>query len=326
MSTPIGALLPAQSQATQVPYLTAAQFTAWPTWLDLDNLVPGGLASLQLNELSEVLLTASAWADSCLNGMRLGAHFVQNETRVTRVIDGRVQLLPRDIPVCGVTSLTYGWSSQPQYQSPLVLSPNPFTVELDGRVLGFAPQNLAGPGQTGGGAYCGGGYGGGGKVYVNWSYVAGFATTALAEPCSAGDTSITVTDPTAVMPGLVLRAFDEGQTQQGATDVLVVDASYVPQVPTVPPTVTEIPLATGGTPSFDHAAGVGVTGFPRDALQAVVVYAVSLMMKEDVSAMEPDSGFGPAARTTDENRSGGASGGLLNDAVGWLMKYGSPFR
>jgi hypothetical protein len=42
--------------------------------------------------------------------------------------------------------------------------------------------------------------------------------------------------------------------------------------------------------------------------------------------MEPQSGFGPAARTTDGNRSGGAATGLLNDAVGWLAKYQSPIR
>lgn len=318
MSTPIGALFPASSQATQVPYLTPAQFTAWPTWLDLDNLIPGGLADLQLNELSEVLLTASVWADSCLDGMRLGAHYVTGETLTTRIVKGRVRLLPRDIPVCGVAALSLGWD--PDNLSTVDLAQHKIRDDGHGRWLTISPAALGGGGWRDG-LSCGNRL-----IYGDWSYPAGFVTAALTEPCSAGDTSITVDDPTSIMPNLTLRAFDEGATQQGATDVLVVDASYVPQVPTIPPTVTEIPLAAGGRPSFDHAAGVGVTGFPRDALQAVVVYAVSLMMREDVSAEEPQSGFGPAARTTDENRSGGASSGLVNDAMGWLQQYRNIWR
>jgi hypothetical protein len=43
-------------------------------------------------------------------------------------------------------------------------------------------------------------------------------------------------------------------------------------------------------------------------------------MREDVSAEEPVSAFGPAARTTGGTRSGQAAG-LVNDAIGWLSSY-----
>lgn len=319
--TAIPALLPASSQATQLPYLTPAQFAAFPTWLDLDNLVPGGLASLQVTELAEVLLTASSWADSVLDGMRLGAHYVTGETLTTRALFGRVRLHPRDIPVCAVTELSCGWD--PDNLSAVDLTKVPLRDDGHGRWMTFHPQGampLAGPGLRSGGQR------GDGRIYVDWSYAAGFATTTFAEPVAAAADSVMVADPTCIMPGLSLRVFDEGQDQGGATDVLTVDASYVPQVPTVPPTATEIPLAPGGGATFAHDAGVGVTGFPRKALQAVVVYTVSMLMREDVSGEEPPSDYGPAARTTDGNRSGGAAGGLLNDAVGWLEELRNVWR
>lgn len=319
--TAIPALLPASSQATQLPYLTPAQFTAYPTWLDLDNLVPDGLASLQTDALSDVLLTASVWADSVLDGMRLGAHLVSGETLSTRALNGRVRLHPRDIPVSSVISVDYGWD--PDNLTALNLAQVPLRNDGHGRWLTFRPQgaqSLAGPGRLGWG-----GHGGDRMIYVTWSYVAGFPSTTLSASCDPAANSIELADPTSVMPGQVLRIFDEGQSEAGATDVLTVASSYVPQVPTVPPTATAIPLAGGGT-TFAHGEGVGVTGMPRDALQAVVVYTVSLLMREDVAAEEPPSEFGPAARTTGAAREGGAASGLLNDAIGWLEKYRNVWR
>lgn len=328
MSNPIGALLPFSSQPTQLPYLTPAQFTAYPTWLDLDNLVPGGLGSLQTDALADVLLAASLWCDSMMGGMRLGAHLVTNENRQTRVLpDGRIYLHPRDIPVLSVTNLTYGWDALPQFQATLPLTPNPFRNDGNGRWLSFCPggpQAFAGtPGQSGG--WAGYGYGTASPVYVTWSYVAGYASTFLATSCGAAEDGVFVSDPTGIMPGQVLRIFDEGETQQGASEDLYVDPSYVPQLPTFPPTPTLIPLAGSGT-QFPHAATTGITGFPRDILQALIAYTVALLMREDVSAEEPSTGFGPDARTTGSGREGGAASGLVNDAMGWLLPYRSVTR
>src|SRR5580698_5190787 len=97
--TAIPVLLPPQSQPTTQAYLTPAQFTAYPTWLDLDNLVPGGLASLQDDALADALLAASSWADSMCEDMRLSAHYVTNENLTGRVAGGRITLQPRDVPI-----------------------------------------------------------------------------------------------------------------------------------------------------------------------------------------------------------------------------------
>ena len=85
-----------------------------------------------------------------------------------------------------------------------------------------------------------------------------------------------------------------------------------------------MPLAAGVT-QYAHAQNTGITGMPRNLIQAVIALTVALLMREDVSAEEPASGFGPAARTTDEGR-GGAAAGLVNDAENWLDKYRPVWR
>lgn len=156
-----------------------------------------------------------------------------------------------------------------------------------------------------------------GQVYVSWSYVAGFPSTTLSAVTS-GAMSVTVADPTGILPGDTLRVYDPG-----LTEALTVSSSYVPSVPTVPPTPTEIPLAAATANA--HVAGTGITGMPRKVLQAVIAYTVALLMREDVSAEEPASPFGPAARTTGSERGGQASG-LVNDARGWLRPYAPTLR
>jgi hypothetical protein len=155
-------------------------------------------------------------------------------------------------------------------------------------------------------------------VDVTWSYVAGFPFALLASPVTIGAMSVTVDDPSSILPGDVLRVYDPGQSE-----ALTVAASYVPQVPTVPPALTTVPLAAAAQQS--HAAGTGVTGFPRKALQSVIAYCVALLMRDDVSDEEPAAGFGPAARTTSGTRGGQASG-LVNDAYGWLSYYRPTLR
>src|SRR6185437_7248357 len=147
---------------------------------------------------------------------------------------------------------------------------------------------------------------GSGKVFVTWSYVAGYVSTTLAAPCNAGANTVQLTDPTGVMPGQTLRIYDTGQSMSGATEALTGASSYVPQVPASPPTATAIPLAANTT--YAHAAGTGITGMPRDMIQAVIAYAVGLLMRAHVAEQEPASDFGPAARRAGDGGRG-ASGG-----------------
>jgi hypothetical protein len=154
--------------------------------------------------------------------------------------------------------------------------------------------------------------GGSREIFFGWDYVAGFPS-ALLSAVTSGAMSVTVDDPAGILPGDVLRVYDPGVSED-----LTVASTYVPAVPTIPPTATSIPL-TSAT-AHAHAGGTGITGFPRKALQAVIAYGVALLMREDVSAEEPASPFGPAARTTGNER-GGQGAGLINDAYGWIAPY-----
>lgn len=296
-----------------VPYLTAAGFQAYPTWLDLDNLIPGGVQQMQTDELNDVLLTASQWCVTNCDSMLLHAHYVQGENLRTRASSGgRLYIRPRDIPLRAITSLLYGWD--PSAQVALSLPSSTMWIE-DGREVSFVPGG--GLSFTGPALQFGGAAAPGRTTYVTWSYVAGFPNSTLSAACASGASTVTVTDPTGIVPGDVLRIYDVG-----ASEALTVSGTYVPDIPTSPPAATSIPLAANTV--FGHAAGTGITGMPRGILQAVICYAIALLMREDVAAEEPESGFGPAARSIAEGS--GKAGGLINDALELLANYRPTFR
>lgn len=310
MTTP--ALVPPVTPELSQPYVTPAMFQAFPTWLDLDNLVPGGAAALQADALADALLAASNWAVGELDGMPLHAHWVQGENVRTRAgHGGRITIQPRHIPVRMVTALSWGPDPTMMYTDTL---PDPTMWFEQGRLMSFLPgggvMQFTGPvlqfGPLTRPSM---------QYWVTWSYVAGYPSTYFAAPVVAAASSVTVADPAGILPGDVLRIYDVG-----VSEALTVASSYVPAAPVWPPAPTAIPLAA--STQHPHAQGVGVTEMPRRALQAVIAYAVALLMRKDVSEEEPVSAFGPAARTVGESQSTAAkAGGLVNDAAAWLSHF-----
>lgn len=320
----IAVLNPPTQAELAVPYVTAAGFIAYPTWLDLDDLLPGGVAALQTDVLADVALAASDWAIGELENMPLHGHFVQNEYQRSRSgNNGRVYIRPRHIPLRAITSLA--WGCDPSSMTADTLPDSTMWIE-DGREVSFRPG--AGITQFTGPAIQ---FGPAARpdmpVYVTWSYVAGYPNTTLSVPCSLGASSVTVADPTSILPGDVLRIYDTGDTSSvtAANEAITVASTYTPAIPTVPPVATPIPLAAGTTTQFAHEATTWTTGFPRKATQAVIAYMVALLMREDVSAEAPVSAFGPAARETGGQR-GGQAAGLVNDASRWLSRYAPTLR
>jgi len=312
--TAIPALVPPPSGILSRAWLTTGMFKAYPHWLDLDDLLPGGIAAVQDDALADVLLAASDWATGVLDDMPLQGHYVQGEN-VTAYVkqDGRAHVRPRHIPIRAVTSMSWGCDPAAMTAVPL---PDPSMRFTDGRRVSWALGGSAGS-FTGPAIQFGPRVAAPRAVEVTWSYVAGFGS-ALLSAVTAGNMSVTADDPTGILPGDVLRVYDPGQSE-----ALTVAASYVPQVPTVPPAPAVVPLAAAA--QHNHAAGTGITGMPRRALQAVIAYSVALLMRDDVSDEEPAAGFGPAARTTSGGRGGQASG-LVNDAYGWLAYYKPTLR
>lgn len=308
--TSIPVLVPPVTGVLSQPYVTPAMFAAYPTWLDLDDLVPGGIAGVQTDVLADVLLQASDWAVGVAEDMPLHGHLVSGEQlRVPVKSSGRAYVRPKHIPVRAVTALS--WGADPSNMQAVSLPDASMWFEGDGRRMSWVPgggtAQFQGPAlQFGPRASAPG------TLYVNWSYVAGFPSSTISA-VSSGASSVTVADPAGILPGDVLRIYDPGKSE-----ALTVASTYVPAVPAIPATPAAVPLAANTANS--HVAGTGLTGMPRKVLQAVIAFTVALLMREDVSEEEPVSGFGPAARTTGGTRGGQASG-LVNDAYGWLAPY-----
>lgn len=309
-------VLPPTSAELAVPYLTAEGFQAFPTWLDLDNLIPGGAAAMQADELNDVLLTASRWCVTNCEEMPLHGHYVQGENQRTRASGGgRLYIRPRHIPARGIVSFSYG--ADPSAMTALAL-PDATMWNEDGREISFRPGGAAAL-FTGPAIEFGSRLSAAWPTYVTWSYVAGYPATVIGTGgVAASASTILLADATSVLPGDVLRVYDNAGGTGGISEALTVAATYTPAVPTVPPTPTAVPLAAAT--AHAHAAGVGITGMPRGILQAVICYTVALLMREDVADEAPVSGFGPAARATAAGT--GKAGGLINDALEFL----APFR
>jgi hypothetical protein len=282
------------------PYVTVPEFRAAPTWIDSDDLIPGGTADKQDDELYNVLLRASAWADNEVNpGFGLGASAVTEQLRARTARDGTLAIHPSKTPVRQVTALAYG-------ASPSNLAD---TADLSGVWIEDGRQILAAAATGGNWAAAGLEFGSarpGGRTYVRITYTAGYATTVLAADATAGASQVTVTDPAGIFPGDVLRIWDPG-----LEEAVTVAAGYTPGS-------TTVPLA--GVLVNAHTTGAGLSGLPAEVKQAVITYAVALLMRDDVSSEEPfaDSEFGPAARRSD---TGGRAGGLVSDAENLLRPY-----
>jgi hypothetical protein len=291
------------------PYVSVAEFRTAPTWLDSQDLVPGGNQGAQDDELSNVLLRASAWADNYCE-LRLGAHTVVEQTRARPDRDGLLYLTPSNFPVRSVTALGYGCSPQDMTLLPslsqtwvedsrgIVISLLPFSAQFIGSLqFGPVPRPDA-------------------ELFIQYSYVAGYANTTLASPATGGASSITVKDATGFMaPATGIIGTLAGSTariwEPGVEEAVTVASGYTAGNTTIPLTS---PLANA------HTAGAVVSEFPAEVRQAIISYAVALLMREDVTGDEPWPGtpFGPSARMSKE---GGKAGGLLEHAWSLLEKY-----
>lgn len=297
------------------PYVTVAEFKAAPTWMDTQDLVPGGAQTQQDAELFNVLLRASHWADNFV-GQRLGAHTVQLEqfrSRIDRF--GKVILHPSNIPVRQITALAYG--PDPQIMSTLtdfsqvwiedargiVVSAIPFQGNFNILQFGMVPVT-------------------GGEVYVQIQYVAGYASTVLSGTVASGSSSLTVADPTGfqapatlpyglsiTLPGSTARIWDPANEE--AVTVSAINGSTLNLASNTLNTHT----VTAGP-----AGQVGISEMPPEIHQAVISMAVALMLREDVSGEDPFAGtpYGPSAR---RSAGGGAAGGLLDNAYELLEPY-----
>jgi len=281
------------------PYLTVATFKAYPTYLDLQNLVSGdAVLAHQDDELNNILLRASAWALGVCN-QPLHAHSNTQNVRLRPDRQGRLKWHPADNPVKKITGLSYGYqpgalqavtdltSQWIEDDSQVIIQFGPLSPQFGAIQFGPPPGSV--------------------EVYTTWTYLAGYVVTTLTATTIVGATSLQVADPTGILPGDVLRIWEPG-----FDEAVTVADTYVAGS-------TTVPLAAGT--ANPHIVGAGISQLPADAQQAVVNYAVALLLRPDTSKDDafPDAPV-PVSTRTDDSRKDGS--GLVAEAIRLLRPYG----
>jgi hypothetical protein len=293
-----------------VPYVGVAEFKTAPTWLDNQDLVEDGDEGQQDAEIYNQLLKASAWAwGFCDQPLQAHSAYEQTTARVDRW--GRMWLHPKNNPVRSITGLAYGADFQNLTQ--LSNLDQVWVQDQRGLVISMVPMNGAAMGSLQFGSTPAPTV----EVYVQYQYVAGYANTFLAAVAEQGDSQLTVDDPTGFTPpsitpwstpfgGSVARIWDPAQEE-----AVAVAANYE---------AGANPVVLSGALQNAHQTGVQVSEMPPQLRQAIVSYAVGLMLREDVSDDPPFPGSpGPTAR---RSAGRGIAGGLVEEAERMLM----PFR
>ncbi|MGE0399941.1 MAG: hypothetical protein AB7T06_24715 [Kofleriaceae bacterium] len=228
------------SYAATEPYITAAEFKAGATGVNVSALVPNGDAAAQLNALQQKIAGASGAADSycnqplaCTRVVQYGRYFARN---------GRVLVPTEQMPVIAVESASLGvvGAMQPLSSFDAVTFPSQNVVELPfalGRELDST-----------------------GRAAVQLTYLAGFANALLTADAVQGATVLTLGDTLGMYPGMILQIMDPGKDER-----VTVTA------------VTDTMLTLSAGTSFAHAAGARVTAMPPAITQAVILLTAVLI-------------------------------------------------
>lgn len=286
-----------------VPYVSPAAFRAEPTYLDTDGLrVDDPDPAAQTAALANILLKASAWADNQIN-QPFGAHTWTQRCRAHVGRTGNLTFHSDHGPVITVTSVGYG------------LAPNALTtvagsqawVEDGANVVLPLGGNIAWSGSLQFGLPLSG------EVFVQATLTAGFVATAVKVDATVGATSLTVVDPTGIVPGGQYRIWEPGMEE-----TVTVSPAWTPPAATMPPTATAVPLAAPTL--FNHAAGHDFSGLPAEVRTAISQYATALLMRPDSTAEDefPNTSLGSDTRRNDPRN----GTGLIADAVRTLSSYG----
>lgn len=257
------AISPIRRQSSK-PYLSLAEFKNAPTALDYGNLVVGGNQAAQDAELTNAITRASSWIDQYCNQI-ISATVDVEQQRTRMRPDGSVRVHPKYFPIVALTAFSAGptpalmvpatdcsvaWLEEQEIIFPL--SQLPTSMSSQGPLsFGFAGTS-------------------GTEMFVNYTYINGYANTALAADSLAGATTITVSDGTGIVPGESLKIFDGASTEN-----IVVASTYTFGS-------TTVPLASGTL--YAHSTGVTVSALPAAIKEAcILVTSAYLKIRGDAS-------------------------------------------
>lgn len=285
------------------PYVSAAAFRAEPTYLDTDGLrVDNPDPDAQTAELTNILLKASSWADNQCD-QPLGAHTwtQRGRSRVDRA--GNLKFHLDHGPLITLATVGYG-------MSPTLLtsvSGAGAWVEDSTNIVLPLGGNTAWSGSLQFGLPLSG------EVFYQADGTSGFPATILGADSTAAATTLTVADPTGIVPGGQYRIWEPG-----IEETVIVSPAWSPPAVTVPPTSSTVTLAAPAL--FAHTAGSDFSGMPTDLRTAVTQYAAALLMRPDSTAEDefPNTQLGSDTRRNDPRN----GSGLIAEAARTLTSYG----
>lgn len=290
------AISPIKRQVTK-PYLSLLEFKNAPTALDYGNLVVGGNAQAQDAELTNAIYRASSWIDQYC-GQVLSATVDQEQQRTRIKADGTLRIHPKYAPIVALTGLSYGATP-----NQMVTATDPSQAWLEEQSIVFPYAQLSSTMSSQGPLSFGFPGTPGREVYVNYTYVNGWANTALASAATAGATSITVSDATGITPGESMTLFDGASTER-----VTVDPSYAFGSTTV---------LLSAALLFAHPVATTFSALPAAVKEAcIVMTSAFLKIRGDASLT--------LAMTT--RPSGNGSSGLIGTESGIASEILKPFR
>ena len=245
------------SSQFSTPYLTIAEYKQAPTAIDIDDLVGGGDAAINDQELANVIARASSWIDSYC-GQVLASTADTEALRATVDRRGFLKIHPRYWPVTEVVSLSYG--TLPTLMASVDIS----GIWIEPEAIVFPIQGLTtsfmGPIQFSGN------YSASQEQFVSLTYVNGYANAALSASVAATATALPVNDLTGFTPGMRFEVYDGA-----STEILTVASTF-----TVAQGPGNLPLAHAV--AYNHAISISVSALPPSVKQAAI-YVTSALLK-----------------------------------------------
>lgn len=253
------------TQLISVPYLTLEEYKNAPTAIDLDNLVFNSQdPEAQDAELRNVIARASSWMDTYCNQV-LGATVETEQQRSRMSTDGSIRFHPRFSPIVALTEFNYGY-------------PTNMASLGDCSIAWIEDQEIIIPNAqlgtwTSQGPLSFGSYNGGpsNQIFLNYTYVAGYANTFVSTPSAVGATSLVVKNGTGVVAGQMLQVYDGLNTEN-----VTVASTYVFGSNTIP-VVTPMLYA--------HDVETAVSALPPAIKQAAILVTTAMLKVRGDSAM-----------------------------------------
>ena len=253
--------------ASYTPYITAGEYTAAPTGVDVSQLVPGGTSVQNADALTNTIARASSWADDyCRQVLASTVDTTVGYFRINR--EGLIRVPVEFGPVVQVNSVSVGYT--PSTVTALTDLTDVWIQRKVVTVPVFTSIPILQPSYNGRWM--------GSRLFTTVQYVNGYANTLTATATLVGGSTLVGVSSLGVIAGMGLTIYDPGATE------LVVVLSVVGNTIT---TVTPM--------RFAHGVGVSISAMPPSIKQAVIFYTSALIKTRGSESFEmPGYGAQPS--------------------------------